>query len=59
MAKNSNKKNLTDVEECRNKVKALLEEYNCRIVSCDDWSGVYMYDADNYDERASDINPKR
>lgn len=56
MAKREKRK-VSDVEECRNKIKAILEEYNCSIHSCDDWSGIYMIDNDTQETTAK-INPQ-
>lgn len=36
----------SDVEECRDKINQLLMEYNCELMSADDWSNVLLYDKD-------------
>lgn len=42
--KNYNSK--SDLQKCRVKIKALLEEYNCRIMSADEWSHCLIVDND-------------
>lgn len=36
--------------ECRRKIKALLSEYNCILISADEWSSVILYDNDTKEE---------
>lgn len=36
----------TDLEECRDKINALLEEYNCHLMSADEWHSVILFDND-------------
>jgi hypothetical protein len=45
------KKPLTDIEICRNKIKALLEEYNCELWSADEYSHVLIYDKDTQETK--------
>lgn len=35
-----------DIEECREKLMALLMEYRCDLISSDDWSSVLLFDKD-------------
>lgn len=35
-----------DLEECRDKISALLKEYNCRLISADEYSEVLLLDRD-------------
>lgn len=55
-----NSKNIekSDLEECRDKIRKILDEYNCRIYSCDDYSGIYILDQDTQ-ETEGGINPRR
>lgn len=50
------KDNRSDLEECRDKIKMILREYNCRIYSADEYYHTYMVDMDT-DETVGDINP--
>lgn len=34
------------MEICKLEIKNLLMEYNCRLVSADEWSEVLLYDED-------------
>lgn len=36
----------TDIEECRNKLFNLLREYNCQLISADEWQHVLLLDKD-------------
>lgn len=36
----------SDLEECKEKIKSLLKEYNCTIESSYDYSFVYIQDYD-------------
>lgn len=45
MAKRSDKTKRTDVEELRDKIKALLLEYNCALET-EDYSGLWLRDKD-------------
>ena len=38
----------TDLEECRDKINKLLQEYNCGLISADDWCKVLIIDNDTY-----------
>lgn len=49
MAKNNNKPKKTDAEVCRDKIKAILEEYNCCLISADEYSWVLIYDNDTFE----------
>jgi hypothetical protein len=49
MAKNNNKPKKTDVEICRDKIKAVLEEYNSRLLSADEYSWVLVHDNDTFE----------
>lgn len=49
MAKNTNKPKQTDAEVCRDKIKAILEEYNCTLMSSDEYSWVLAYDNDTFE----------
>lgn len=42
--KNTNK--LSDIEECRAKIKAILFEYNCKLMDGDEGSHVLLLDRD-------------
>ena len=45
MAKRSDETKRTDVEELRDKIKALLLEYNCALET-EDYSGLWLRDKD-------------
>lgn len=47
--RNHNKNKRSDVEECKDKINQLLREYNCGLMSADDWSKVLIYDKDTYE----------
>lgn len=49
MKKPSNKK--SDLEECRDKINDLLREYNCSLMSADEWSKVLIFDNDTYETK--------
>jgi len=40
------KKTIPDIEECKKKIKLILEQYNCSLISADDYSNVLIYDHD-------------
>jgi hypothetical protein len=44
--RNKNKKAISDLEECKLKVLATLREYNCELMSADEWSQVLIRDKD-------------
>jgi predicted transcriptional regulator len=44
--KRKNKKRITDLEECRDKIESLLREYNCELISADEWHQVLIRDND-------------
>jgi len=44
MAKNTQKQ--TDIEECKDKIKMILREYNCEIISADEYTSVLLRDRD-------------
>jgi len=35
-----------DIEECREKLMALLTEYRCSLITSDEWSSVLLLDKD-------------
>jgi hypothetical protein len=35
-----------DLEECRDKINKLLKEYNCELISADEWHHVLIRDCD-------------
>ena len=39
-------KNLTDLELCKLEVTKILNEYNCSLISADEWSRVLLIDND-------------
>ena len=51
-----NRKPLSDIEECKRKIKSILSEYNCRLVSADEYSVVLLVD-DDTDETEGRLNP--
>ena len=57
MARGKNTK-LTDLELCKIEIKKLLAEYNCALVSADEWSQVLLYDKDTY-KTVGDLNNDR
>ena len=44
--KNHNRQPVPDLEECRNKIIHLLNEYNCDLISADEWYNVLLQDCD-------------
>lgn len=46
-----------DIEICKDKIKAILEEYNCCLMSADEYSHVLLYDNDSY-ETVGKLNPE-
>jgi len=36
----------SDIAECRAKIRELLTEYNCMLISADEWHDVLLYDHD-------------
>lgn len=46
MARNHNKPRKTDAELCRDAIVELLLEYNCELLSADEWSHVLLRDKD-------------
>jgi len=46
MKKENNKENYTDLEKCRDKINMLLKEYNCSLMSADEWHHVLIMDLD-------------
>lgn len=44
--RNKNKKAISDLEECKLKVLATLREYNCELMSADEWTQVLIRDKD-------------
>lgn len=36
----------TDIEKCKFKINKLLKEYNCDLMSADEWSRVLLIDND-------------
>ncbi len=53
-----NRKPLSDIEECKLKIKNILSEYNCYLMSADEWHSVLLVDKDT-DETEGDLNPSR
>jgi hypothetical protein len=49
MAKNTNKPKKTNAEVCSDNIKATLEEYNCTLMSADEYSWVLVYDNDTFE----------
>jgi len=41
-------KRLSDLEECQLKIHKILLEYNCTLMSADEWSRVLIYDNDTF-----------
>lgn len=37
---------ISDLEECKYKINRLLKEYNCYLMSADEWSRVLLIDND-------------
>ncbi len=56
MRKETTKKR--DIEICKGKIKVILEEYNCILMSADEYSHVLLYDNDSY-ETVGKINPEK
>lgn len=56
MKQESEKK--SDIEICKSKVKSILEEYNCSLMSADEYSHVLLLDNDTY-ETVGKINPEK
>ena len=49
--KKQNQETKTDLQECEEKIRALLKEYNCDIISADNnWSGVLLIDNESITE---------
>ena len=48
----------SDIEICKSKVKSILEEYNCSLMSADEYSNVLLYDNDTH-EKVGKINPEK
>tara|TARA_R110002012_G_scaffold49804_2_gene128773 strand:- start:35754 stop:35918 length:165 start_codon:yes stop_codon:yes gene_type:complete len=48
--RNSYRNERSDVEECRDKINQLLQEYNCSLMSADEWSNVLIYDKDTMEK---------
>lgn len=48
---------ITDLDECRRKIRGILEEYNCRLLSADEYSHVLLYDKDTQ-ETTGNLNPE-
>ena len=44
--KKKQKVQLSDLDECKVRILLLLDEYNCKIQSCDGWSAVLLEDVD-------------
>lgn len=49
------KRGVSDIEQCKRKIKALLEEYNCKLISADEWHHVLLYDMDTH-ETVGELN---
>lgn len=43
----------SDLEECRDKIKELLIEYNCSLMSADEWSNILIIDNDTQETLGS------
>ena len=41
---------VSDLEICLTKVKSVLSEYGCSIISQDDWTGILIRDNDTHEE---------
>ena len=39
-----------DIYECRRKIKELLSEYNCSLISFDDYHSALLYDNDTEEQ---------
>lgn len=37
---------INDLEECKRRIEALLREYNCEMMSADEWHSVLIRDKD-------------
>lgn len=48
--KKKNREKVKDVEECRDKINEILKEYNCTLLSSDEWHSVIIRDNDTNDE---------
>jgi hypothetical protein len=44
--RNPNKPTKSDLEICRDKIKQLLNEFNCSLYSSEDYTWVYLQDND-------------
>lgn len=49
---------LSDLELCRLEIKKLLSEYNCFLISADEWTPVLLFDKDTY-KTVGDLNNDR
>lgn len=38
-----------DIERCREEILAVLREYNCTLMDCDEGSYVLLYDKDTHE----------
>lgn len=41
-----NPEEIRDIEICKKKIEAILKEYNCGLMSADEWHHVLIYDKD-------------
>ena len=46
--KHSKNNKRSDLEECRDKINTLLREYNCLLMSADEYSSVLLCDKDTH-----------
>lgn len=46
----------SDIEECKAKILALLEEYGCVLESTDDFSAVLLRDVDTDETKGMRVN---
>ena len=45
---------ISDIEICRDKIKALLREYNCDLISADEYHNVLIMDLDTHETMRAD-----
>ncbi len=45
---------LRDIEVCRDKIRAMLKEYNCDLISAEEYHGVLIIDLDTHETLRAD-----
>jgi hypothetical protein len=49
--RNPNKQTQNDIEICKSRIIALLEEFNCELLSADEWHRVLIRDRDTQETK--------